>query len=315
MPGKLQPEILRENVLDFTGAVRSDLIVGGGIGEDAALIRVPDGILVAASDPVTGAARNAGKLLVHINANDVACKGANPSWLIVTLIVPDSMGTGFIHDIMREIHETCAEMGIAIAGGHTELTDRYAQPVISGTMLGITHHELSAKKIRAGDVILVTGHCGLEGMSIVAHDRPELFTEIFTPQEMDTIRSWGNDFSVVKPAKILRDYAVYMHDPTEGGLNGAFYEMQEGSGLGIELFRENIPVSPLTLRASRELSFDPYNLISSGMLAAVIPSERVGNAQAELESAGIVSGIAGRFVEGEKLSFRTNEELWKILSL
>ena len=315
MPGKLQPEILRESVLNFTGAVRSDLLVGGGIGEDAALIRVPDGILVAASDPVTGAARNAGKLLVHINANDIACKGAKPSWLIVTLIVPDSMGTAFIHGIMREIHETCAEMGIAIAGGHTELTDRYAQPVISGTMMGITHHELSAKRIKAGDVILVTGHCGLEGMSIVAHDRPEIFAEIFTPQEMNVIRSWENDFSVVKPAKILRDYAVYMHDPTEGGINGAFYEMQEGSGLGIEIFRENIPVSPLTLRASERLCFDPFNLISSGMLTAVIPSESVESAQAELKSAGIISGIAGRFVDGEKISFTTNEELWKILRI
>ena len=78
MPGKLQPEILRSNVLDFTGALRNDLLVGGGIGEDAALIRVPDGILVAASDPVTGASRNAGKLLVHINANDIACKGGDP---------------------------------------------------------------------------------------------------------------------------------------------------------------------------------------------------------------------------------------------
>lgn len=315
MPGKLQPEILRDSVLNFSGALRNDLIVGGGIGEDAALIRVPSGILVAASDPVTGAARNAGKLLVHINANDIACKGANPSWLIVTLIVPDSMGTAFIHDIMREIHETCAEMDIAIAGGHTELTDRYAQPVISGTMLGITHHELSAKRISAGDVILVTGHCGLEGMSIVAHDRPELFAEIFTPEEMNTIRSWENDFSVVKPAKILRDYAVYMHDPTEGGINGALYEMQEGSGLGIELFRKNIPVSPLTLRAAGELRFDPYNLISSGMLTAVIPADRVGQARAELESAGIISGIAGRFADGEKLQLPTNEELWKILAM
>ena len=315
MPGKLQPDVLRSNVLDFTGAVRSDLLVGGGIGEDAALIRVPDGILVAASDPVTGATRNAGRLLVHINANDIACKGGDPSWLIVTLIVPDSMGAGYVHDIMREIHETCAEMGIAVAGGHTELTDRYAQPVISGTMLGMTHHELSAKRIVQGDLILVTGHCGLEGMSIISHDRPELFTEIFTPQEMNVIRSWGNDFSVVKPAKILRDYAVYMHDPTEGGLNGAFYEMQEGSGLGIELFRENIPVSPLTLRAAERLRFDPYNLISSGMLAAVIPSERVADAKSELESAGIIYGIAGRFVDGKKLSLSTNEELWRILGM
>ena len=315
MPGKLQPDVLRESVLNFAGAMRNDLLVGGGIGEDAALIRVHDGILVAASDPVTGATRNAGRLLVHINANDIACKGGDPSWLIVTLIVPDSMGAAFIHDIMREIHETCAEMGIAIAGGHTELTDRYAQPVISGTMLGMTHHELSAKRIHAGDVILVTGHCGLEGMSIIANDRPDIFAGIFTPEELSVIRSWGNEFSVVKPAKILRDYAVYMHDPTEGGLNGALYEMQEGSGLGIEVECGNIPVSPLTLRASRELGFEPCNLISSGMLAAVIPADRVSNAREALTHEGISSGIVGRFIDGGKSSFSANEELWKILSL
>ena len=184
MPGKLQPEILRKSVLNFTGALRNDLLVGGGIREDAALIRVPDGILVAASDPVTGAGKNAGKLLVHINANDVACKGADPSWLIVTLVVPDEMGVSYIHDIMREIHEACMEMGIAIAGGHTELTDRYEQPVLSATILGITRHELSAKKIREGDLILVTGHAGLEGMSIIANDRPDLLYGVLTDREM-----------------------------------------------------------------------------------------------------------------------------------
>ena len=59
MPGKLQPDILKQKVLNFTGALRDDLLVGGGIGEDAALIKVPEGILVAASDPVTGAGKNA----------------------------------------------------------------------------------------------------------------------------------------------------------------------------------------------------------------------------------------------------------------
>ena len=313
MPGKLQPEILRRSVLDFTGAGRDDLLVGGGIGEDAALIRVPDGILVAASDPVTGAAKNAGKLLVHINANDVACKGADPSWLIVTLIVPDSMGVSFVSRIMREIHETCSEMGIAIAGGHTEMTDRYSQPVISGTMLGITKHELSAKKIREDDIILVTGHAGLEGMSIIANDRPDLLTGIFDDDEMNTIRSWGSDFSVVKPARILRDFARYMHDPTEGGINGALYEMQEGSGLSIEIDRINIPVSNLTLKAAEKLGFDPFNLISSGMLIAVIPPERLDEAKSKLKLNGINFGIAGKFVRGKKLKLSTDEKLWEIL--
>ena len=315
MPGKLQPEILRDKVLNFTGAVRDDLLVGGGLGEDAALIRVPEGILVAASDPITGAEKGAGRLLVHVNANDLACKGADPSWLIVTLIVPDELGADFIADIMREIHETCSEMNIAIAGGHTELTDKYSSPVISGTMLGMTRYTLTTKNIHEGDMLLVTGHAGLEGMSIIAHDKPELFADIFTDEELAVIRSWQNDLSVLKSAKILREFAHYMHDPTEGGLSGALCETSQACGLGIEIFADKIPVHPLTLRASQRLGFSPMNLISSGMLTAVIPQEKISSAQARLTEQGITSSVIGRFMKGRNsVKLDTHEELWGILA-
>ena len=315
MPGKLQPEILRDRVLNFTGAKRNDLLVGGGLGEDAALISVPEGILVAASDPVTGAVKGAGRLLVHINANDLACKGADPSWLVVTLIVPDSMGADFIADIMREIHGACAEMGIAIAGGHTELTDKYASPVISGTMLGMTRYALSTKNIHEGDIILATGHAGLEGMSIIAHDRPELLAGNFTDSEQKIIRSWQNDLSILKPAKILREFACYMHDPTEGGLSGALSETAQACGLGVELFAEKIPVHEFTLRAARVLGFAPMNLISSGMLIAVLSEDRVPQAQKALSQQNISSAVIGRFVRGKSnVNLDAHEELWRVLS-
>ena len=301
-----------QNVLKYTGAQRKDLLIGGGIGEDAALINVPEGILVAASDPITGAQKNAGTLLVHINANDLACKGAAPAWLIVTIIVPDKMAY-FIEDIMKEIDQTCKAMNIAIAGGHTELNNKYSQPVISGTMLGITHYKLSTKNIHRGDYILVTGHAGLEGMSILANDRSNLFTNIFTNDELNKIKSWGNELSIVEHAKILREYSNYMHDPTEGGLNGALYEIQEASNLGIELNLKNIPVSELTLRASKNLGFDFMNLISSGMLIAVLPENKITIAQEKLKAAGIKSSIIGKFSSGPKISLSTKEELWAIL--
>ena len=308
MPGKLQPEILKDNVLNFTGALRDDLIVGGGIGEDAALIKVPNGILVAASDPVTGAVKNAGSLLVHVNANDLACKGADPSWLIVTLIVPDKMNLDFIKKIMSEIHETCKKMNISIAGGHTELTDKYEYPVISGTMLGITKYNLNTKNIHEGDYVAAFGHAGLEGMSIIANDRRDLFAKIFNDDEINLIRSWENDFSIVEPAKILREFAVYMHDPTEGGLNGALYEIQEACNLRLELYKNDIPISELTLRAAEKLNFNPLNLISSGMLIAVIPENKISKVPQDFK-------IIGRFTKGEKITLNTNEELWKVLKI
>lgn len=315
MPGKLEPDVLKDKVLNFTGALRNDLLVGGGIGEDAALIRVPEGILVAASDPVTGAGKNAGRLLVHINANDIACKGADPSWIIVTLIIPDKLGVKYIAEIMNEIHAACSELNIAIAGGHTELTDRYEQPVLSAAMLGMTRYELSTKRIHEGDLILLTGHAGLEGMSIIAHDRPDLLNDIFTPDEMKEIQSWQNDLSVVRPAGILREYSHYMHDPTEGGLNGALYETSKGCNLGIEIYEDALPISDLTRRASEALDFNPMNLISSGMLIAVIPPERINEAQERLRDNDIASCVAGRFVSGKENMLSTHEELWKVLAL
>ena len=309
---KLQPEILAQHVLNFTGSHRPDLLIGGGLGEDAALMRVPAGMLVAASDPVTGAEKGAGRLLVHINANDVACKGADPAWLIVTLIVPESLGIEFIAQTMREIHETCAEMGIAIAGGHTEITDKYPQPVLSATMLGMTLYNLSAKNIHAGDIVLATGHAGLEGMSIIAHDKPEVFGGMLSDAELETVRSWQNDLSVVRPAKILRKYARYMHDPTEGGLNGALLETSQACGLGLELFTENIP---LTQRAAQTLGFRAENLISSGMLIAAISPDKVPHAQAALTEQGISSAVIGKFVAGKgNVKLDSHEELWGILA-
>ena len=314
MPGKLQPDVLKNSVLQYHGAARPDLITGGGIGEDAALIRVPEGILVVASDPIVGAEEHSGSLLVHVNANDVACKGADPAWFVVTLIIPENDGLDAIKRIMREIHETCLKMNTAVVGGHTEFTNKYDFPVISGTMLGITNYELNISKIKLHDEILVTGHIGMEGMCILANDRADLLDKIFAPDEINFIRSWSNNLSVVPAAKILREFSSYMHDPTEGGLNGALSEISTGANLGIELYDDAIPVSDLTRKAAKELNFEPMNLISSGMLIAVMSHDKIKSAQDKLNTAGIKSSVIGKFSDKNTISNDAHEELWKILA-
>ena len=315
-PGKLPPDLLSRSVLRWTGAARDDLLVGGGLGEDAAVIRWTEDnpYLVAASDPITGASAGAGRLLVHVNANDVACKGADPAWFIVTLIIPATDGIPLIEGLMREIHEACSELGIAVAGGHTELTDRYDKPVLSGTMLGPARRPLSADRIQKGDALIVTGHAGLEGMSILAHDRPDLLS-CLSPSELEEVRSWSRDLSVVPAARVLGEFARYMHDPTEGGLEGALAEIRRACGRGITPGPEEVPLSPLTKRAAEVLGFDPLHLISSGMLLAVVPPEQAETAQGALEQKNIASKIIGHF-EGAAGSegLDMHEELWGILA-
>ncbi|NLL36084.1 MAG: hydrogenase expression protein, partial [Fretibacterium sp.] len=287
--GKLPPDALQADVLRYCGAKRADVLVGAALGEDAALMRWQgQPFLVAASDPVVGATTGAGRLLVHINANDVACKGGDPSWFLVTLIVPTQEGPSLIRHLMQEIHETCLELGVAVVGGHTELTDRYDRPVISGTMLGPARCALSSDKIRSGDLLLATGHAGMEGMSILAHDRPDLLASL-APDELDEVRDWQNALSVIKPAQLLRPFARYMHDPTEGGLHGALLEIRRACEPGIRIDVDAVPISPLTKRVAQELGFDPLHLISSGMLLAVLPPEQADEAQRTLEEEGVAS--------------------------
>ncbi|MDR1733056.1 MAG: AIR synthase family protein [Synergistaceae bacterium] len=318
-PGKLPPEVLKNHVLRYFGARREEVLVGPGLGEDAAVIRWNDAsYLVASSDPVVGATDGAGRLLVHINANDIACKGGDPAWFIVTLIVPTENGLAYIHSTMEEIHGVCEELGIAVVGGHTELTDRYERPVMTGTMMGPSRYDLRASRIQNGDVVLVTKHVGLEGMSILAHDRPDLLS-FLNEKELEEVRSWQKDLSILKEARLLRDLVRYMHDPTEGGLAGGLLEVQGACGLALDLNVEDIPVSPLTLCAAEKIGFDPLHLISSGVLLAVLPPDNAREALSRLSGEGIEASLIGRFeAAGRRRELKrlsdAHEELWSILA-
>ena len=320
--GKFPPDVLEREILTFSGASRNDVLIGPGVGEDAALVqfnknddRFP--LLVVSSDPIVGASEGAGRLLVHINANDIACKGGEPYWFIVTLIVPVKDGLPCVKRIMKEIDETCKELNIAVIGGHTEITDRYDQPVIVGTMLGKTDYCMDASHVCDGDAVLMTRHAGLEGMSIIAADRPYLLSG-FSKSELEEIESWSKDLSVIQASRALRDIARVMHDPTEGGVIGGIYELERMSGfrLGIDVLK--IPVSPLTRKAALTIGFSPLHLISSGVLLAVIPNDKVSEALRRLDEHKIECAIIGRVkndssTDDSFVKFDTHEELWDIL--
>jgi hydrogenase maturation factor len=203
--GKLSPKALERNVLRYVGAERKELLVGPAVGEDAAVIEWPGGkYLVFSSDPIVGAEKGAGRLLVRINSNDIASKGGDPAYLAVTLILPPSWGEEGAARIMREIHEECLAQGIAVAGGHTEFNDRYERPVIMGALIGTADRVLRAGDLRPGDAIIATKHIGIEGMSILASDKPELLRPFMSGSETEELLSWAEKTSVLEESRVLK---------------------------------------------------------------------------------------------------------------
>ena len=103
-PGKLPNSLLRQMLADLrTGDPR--VLVGPGVGEDAAHISFGGSTLFAKADPVTFATDLIGWYAVNVNANDVAASGGTPRWFLATVLLPegeDSAGAAAIFDQMRE---------------------------------------------------------------------------------------------------------------------------------------------------------------------------------------------------------------------
>ena len=80
--GKLPHDILQRLLTRHAGGDDPRLLVGPGLGEDAAVIDFGDTCLVAKTDPITFATDRIGWYAVHVNANDIAAMGATVSDLV-----------------------------------------------------------------------------------------------------------------------------------------------------------------------------------------------------------------------------------------
>ena len=49
--------------------------------------------LVATADPITFATDEAGWYALHVNANDIAVRGARPTWFLATVLLPEGGAT------------------------------------------------------------------------------------------------------------------------------------------------------------------------------------------------------------------------------
>ena len=85
--GKLPP-LLLQRLLSAHASDDPRVIVGPQVGEDAAVLDIGDRYLVATADPITFATAELGWYALHVNANDLAVRGARPLWFLATVLLP-----------------------------------------------------------------------------------------------------------------------------------------------------------------------------------------------------------------------------------
>lgn len=310
--GKPPRHVLENIIFKYKGVFDPDVIQGPGIGEDAGIVRAGDGFIVAHSDPITAAEKYIGWLAVHVASNDVAVRGAKPRWLLLTILIPPGSGTDLLEEIARDADTAAKYIGATIIGGHTEVTPGIPRPMVIATAIGFTRGRvIRTCDARPGDKVFIIGRVGGEGVGIIASDFMDLLIRKgLSPDLMHKASEFIRDVSVVDKALAIKEYVSAMHDPTEGGILEALYEVAIASNNTIYIDLNKIKLDPIVEKITRALNIDPYKLLSSGTLIAIVPKTFVDNVTNILEIHGYLYSQCGEVRKGKpRLIIKRGSEL------
>lgn len=309
--GKLDSKLLEDIVFDKIHHRRKEVVQRPGIGEDCAVVNYGDYDCILSTDPITGAVSEIGRLAVNITLNDIASNGVEPLGILLAVMLPEGTTEADVEMIMGQAGTAADQMNVEIIGGHTEITAAVKQPVIVSTAIGKcpAGKSVDSSRIQVGDVIMMTKDVGLEGIGIIASDRPDKLSTFLSPEEIQEARAMLENTNVVKEGIIAGQVGVSgMHDITEGGVLGAVWEMCETSGLGAEIFFEKLPIPTLSDRICKEIGIDILRLISSGCMLMVVPPDKKDALSRKIEEAGIRLSEIGRMTERGVFLIREGEK-------
>lgn len=304
--GKFPPALL-ERLLAKTATQDPSVVLGPGLGEDAAIIDMGPQLLVAKSDPVTFATELIGWYVVQINANDIACTGGTPRWFLATLLVPEQFSEEDAEGVFDQVLQACQSLKVSLVGGHSEVTYGLDRPIIVGSMLGqVERHQLvRTGGSREGDSIVLTKGIAIEGSALLARDCSEDLRRCGVSEA--TIRQAGTfltnpGISVVTDAHIACSAVEVhsLHDPTEGGLTTGLREVAQASGLGLAIEQDSVPVLPECQSICQALRLDPLGLLASGALLVTLHSGDVPALLSALDREGIVGWEIGQMLAPEE---------------
>jgi len=302
--GKLPPELLARII---ARAPISDerVILGPGIGLDCAVIDLGNSLLTIKSDPITFAVDEIGWYAVQINANDIATTGAVLRWFVATVLLPEgNTDEALVDDISTQMFDACRELGISFIGGHTEITHGIQRPIITGTLIGEVARErlVTPRGASPGDRILLTKGVPIEATAILAREFPHRLEAVLGSEVLREAAGYLHEpgVSVVRDARIAVEAGrvTAMHDPTEGGLAMALWELSEACGHSLLVDTHKVTIPEVSARICQVFGLDPLATIASGALLLTVAADEASAVCQALNDEGIQCAEIGRVEDG-----------------
>ncbi len=304
------------------GYQRKEVKTGPAFGIDVSVVHLPGDLAMAlTSDPLSllpglGLEESAW-LSVYLMANDMATTGLPPMYAQFVLNLPPGLSKNDFKTYWNHIHLFCSKIGVAVTGGHTGRIEGQNSTIAGGgTFITVAQKDkiLVSSNAKPGNIILMTKECALSSTAILARSFPKtvkskLGKEIY----QDSLKMFYQTSSLedgLVAAELNQDVpsVIAMHDVTEGGVLGAVYEMAQGSGNGVLIDIDNIPLGICQQKICELFSLDPAYCIGAGSM--IIAAEK-GTEKSIIEALSrknISCTAIGEFVEPGTGMYTRNKE-------
>jgi hydrogenase expression/formation protein HypE len=261
----------------FLPALANDLLeeLHDGAVLEAGDVRIAFSTDTFVIDPPFFPGGDIGSLAVHGTVNDLAMCGARPLALSAGFILEEGFPTHDLWRLARSMGRAAAACKVPVVTGDTKVVDRGKGDgvFINTSGIGLIYRgvEISPRRARPGDVVIVNGEVGTHGVAIMSV-REGL--EFETTLESDSAPLWEPVQALIETAGT--DLHV-LRDPTRGGVAAALNEIARSAAVGV-LLDQLIPVDPAVRAACEILGLDPLYVANEGKLLAIIAPRRADDA-------------------------------------
>ena len=183
-----------------------------------------------------------GRLAVSGTVNDLAVSGAKPVGIALGLILAEGFATRDLEAVLDSIAATGEQAGVRVVTGDTKVVGRGQADGIYITTAGVglvpDGRDLSPKRVKGGDVLVINGPIGEHGLAVML--------EREMPEVESVLRSDAAPLNGLIDSLLGRvgDDVVFMRDPTRSGVAGVAADLARESGWHVVLDEAAIEVIP-----------------------------------------------------------------------
>jgi len=240
---------------------------------DSAVFNVAEGKLAYTTDayvvsPIFFPGGDIGRLSVCGTVNDLSMSGAKPFYLSASFIIEEGLSINDLKTILMSMKQAADEAGVKIVCGDTKVVGRGMADKVFITTSGIglipDGIDISPRRIRPGDSVILSGTIGDHGIAILSQREGLGFSSDFISDVAplnhlvaSMLDEVGNDIHA-------------MRDPTRGGLATTLNEFAQVANLGMRIYEDKIPVQDNIRGACELLGFDPLYIANEGKLVTIV---------------------------------------------